>query len=198
MASEAKIERRTRTRNAARASILDAARRVAARDGARNLSLRATAAEAGFAPAALYGYFGSKDELLLALAADDLSAIARAMRAAAENGSAASPLAGASAVALDLLQHTETIVAASAALPPRAGTSEAERLFNGRMIAALTALADATGRSATSRDSQIDVVLLAAALTGLAVLARSGRLDALGFATDEIIARLDSRFTKPL
>ena len=53
--------------------ILDAARRVAARDGARELSLRSVAAEAGFAPAALYGYFASKDELLLALAADDLA-----------------------------------------------------------------------------------------------------------------------------
>jgi AcrR family transcriptional regulator len=198
IASEARIERRTRARNATRTAILDAARRVAARDGARNLSLRATAAEAGFAPAALYGYFGNKDELLLALAADDLSAIARAMRAAAEDGLAATPLAGASAAALSLLQHTETIVAASAALPPKAGTSEPERLFNGRMIGALNALAEATGRSAASRDSQLDVVLLAAALTGLAMLARSGRLEALGFDTPEIISRLDSRFTEAL
>ena len=58
---------------ASRSSILDAARRVAARDGARDLSLRAVAAEAGYAPAGLYGYFSGKDELLLALAADDLS-----------------------------------------------------------------------------------------------------------------------------
>lgn len=185
-------------RNATRGAILDAARRVAARDGARNLSLRATAAEAGFAPAALYGYFGNKDELLLALAADDLAAIARAMRVAAENGGAASPLAGASAAAFDLLQRTETIAAASLALPPRAGTSEPERHFNGRMITALKALADATGRSAASRESQIDVVLLAATLTGLAVLARSGRLDALGFASEEIIARLDARFAEAM
>ena len=196
--SAARDDRRARTRNATRSAILEAARRVAARDGARNLSLRATAAEAGFAPAALYGYFGNKDELLLALAADDLSAIARAMRLAAENGGAASPLAGASAAALELLRQTETIAAASSALPPRAGTSEPERLFNGRMITALNALADATGRSAASRDSQIDVVLLAASLTGLAVLARSGRLDALGFASDEIITRLDARFTEAL
>ena len=31
-------------------------------------------------------------------------------------------------------------------------------------------------------------------LAGLALLARSGRLGALGFSPDEIIARLDSRF----
>ena len=35
---------------------------------------------------------------------------------------------------------------------------------------------------------------VAAALTGLALLARSGRLDALGFTPAELIARLDGRF----
>ena len=72
-------ERRPREggKQASRVAILDAARRVAARDGARDLSLRGVAAEAGFAPAALYGYFRNKDELLLALAAEDLTQLAR-------------------------------------------------------------------------------------------------------------------------
>lgn len=193
------MERRARARSATRSAILDAARRVAAREGARNLSLRAAAAEAGFAPAALYGYFQNKDELLLALAADDLSAIARAMRAAAEQSDGTdSPLAAAAAAALALLEQTETIAAASQALPQKAGTSEPERLFNGRLIAALNALSQATGRSATNRSEQIDVVLLAASLTGLAVLARSGRLAALGFSSEEIVARLDTRFSRAL
>ena len=72
--------------------------------------------------------------------------------------------------------------------------NDAERLFNGRMIAALKALSDASGLPSNSRESQSDVVLVAAALTGLALLARSGRLSALGFTPDEIIARLDTRF----
>src|SRR5580704_4879260 len=135
--SPVRTERRAREHNATRASILEAARRVAARDGARDLSLRATAAEAGFAPAALYGYFRSKDELLLALAADDLGRLARVMREA--DGPS-----GASAAALALLRGTETIAAASAALAGARG-SEAERLFNGRLIAALKALSDASG-----------------------------------------------------
>jgi AcrR family transcriptional regulator len=198
MSGDPRIQRRLRARNATRSAILDAARRVAARDGARNLSLRAAAAEAGFAPAALYGYFQSKDEILLALAADDLLAIARAMRAAAENSGAESPLAAASSAALSLLQHTETIAAVSQALPQTAGTGEAERLFNGRLIAALTALSHATGRTAKSRTAQADIVLLAAALTGLAVFARSGRLGALGFSSEEVVARLDARFTEAM
>jgi AcrR family transcriptional regulator len=186
-------ERRQRdvSRAASRIAILDAARRVAAREGARDLSLRGVAAEAGFAPAALYGYFRNKDELLLALAADDLTALARAMRGA--GGPGAGGLAGAGAAALELLSRTETIAAASAALPGSGG-QDAERLFNGRLIAALKALSDAGGLPSNSRESQCDVVLVAAALAGLALLARSGRLEALGFTPEEMIARLDGRF----
>src|SRR3569623_152428 len=116
-------ERRRGGKQTGRTAILEAARRVAARDGARDLSLRGVAAEAGFTPAALYGYFRNKDELLLALAAEDLTQLARVMK-----GSGG--LAAAGAAALDLLHSAETMAAASAALAD--GTSdlnEAERLF---------------------------------------------------------------------
>src|SRR6201999_3541686 len=105
-------ERRPRdaTRQESRTAILDAARRVAARDGARDLSLRGVAAEAGFAPAALFGSFRNKDEILPALATDDLTALARVMRGASAG------LAGAGAAALELLRGAETMAAASAAL----------------------------------------------------------------------------------
>jgi len=185
-------ERRQRdaSRAASRNAILDAARRVAVREGARDLSLRGVAAEAGFAPAALYGYFRNKDELLLALATDDLTSLARAMRGTGG-------LVGAGTAALDILRGTETMAAASAALTgPHENNKvgDAERLFNGRLIAALKALSDACGMPSDSRQSQCDVVLVAAALAGMALLARSGRLEALGFSRDEIIARLDARF----
>ena len=188
-------ERRQRdaTRAASRTAILNAARKVATRDGARDLSLRGVAAEAGFAPAALYGYFQNKDELLLALAADDLTSLARAMRGAPHDGG----LTGAGTLVLDMLRGAETMAAASAALagPQDNGKlGDAERLFNGRLIAALKALSDASGMPSNSRESQCDVVLVAAALAGLALMARSGRLEALGFSREEIIARLDARF----
>jgi len=166
-----KTARRVRESKAAsRANILEAARRVATRDGARDLSLRGVAAEAGFAPAALYGYFRNKDELLLALAADDLSVLARTMREAGVSSSGG--LAGVSAAALSLLKGAETMAAASAALPGASG-GDAERLFNGRLIGALKALSDASGLPADSRESQCDIVLVAATLAGMALLARS-------------------------
>jgi AcrR family transcriptional regulator len=187
-------ERRARERGATRASILQAARRVAAREGARNLSLRSVAAEAGYAPAALYGYFTGKDDLLLALAAEDLASISRAMREAVKAGNGTGKLAAASAAALTLLCDNETMAAAQGALPATAGGGEAERLFNGRMIAALNVLSDAAGGPADNRESQCDVVLVASALAGLALLARSGRLSALGFQPEEILKRLDAHF----
>jgi hypothetical protein len=94
------------------------------------------------------------------------------------------------------LGSTETMAAASAALPRNGKGGDAERLFNGRMIAALKALSEASGLPSDNRQSQCDVVLVAASLTGLALFGRSGRLKALGFEPDEILARLNSRFGK--
>jgi AcrR family transcriptional regulator len=193
-----RAERRAREKSATRTDILTSARKVAAREGARNLSLRGVAAEAGFAPAALYGYFRNKDELLVALAADDLSGVAKAMRNAAHGAKDGAPFSAASRIALAFLRDTETLAAASAAFSPVGNASETERLFNGRLIAVLTALSEATGRKADSRTAQGDVVVLAAALAGLAMMARAGRLDALGFTAEELLTRLEKRFTNAL
>ncbi|MBV9045014.1 MAG: TetR family transcriptional regulator [Alphaproteobacteria bacterium] len=192
--AEQRTQRRAQAHAATRSSILDAARRVAARDGARELSLRGVAAEAGFAPAALYGYFAGKDDLLLALAADDLTMLARAMRDAVSGQPNDERLSAAATVALAALAESETIAAALTALPSGEAPNEAERLFNGRMIAALKVLSDASGSTVASREGQCDVVLAASAVAGLALLARSGRLEALGFSTDEILKRLEARF----
>src|SRR3979490_2085559 len=75
-----RVERRTRQRAANRSAILDAARRVAVGEGAGEISLRAVAGEAGYAPASVYEYFRNRAELVLALAADDLGSLARALR----------------------------------------------------------------------------------------------------------------------
>src|SRR4051812_37302933 len=195
-AEQNRTERRSRARRAARTEILQAARRVAERGGARNLSLRGVAAEAGFAPAALYVYFRNKDELMLALAAEDLSRIAQAMRAAAREHAPTSPFVAAASIALDLLARTETLAAASTIMGAGTNDSEIERLFNGRVITALTALSAAAGNHAQSRHKQADVVLLAATLAGLALLRRAGRLQALGFSAEEMVDRMEAHFSR--
>jgi len=193
--TEKRILRRAQAHASARSGILDAARRVAQKNGTRELSLRSVAAEAGFAPAALYGYFAGKDELLLALAADDLALLARAMREAATQPQGRGRLGAAASAAVQHLRAMQSLAAAAGSLSQRAGSTDAERLFNGRLIGALRTLADAAGNRLDSRERQSEAVLVAAAVAGLALLARSGRLDALGFSVDEILAQLDRHFT---
>jgi len=186
-----RVERRTRQRLANRGAIIDAARRVAAREGAAALSLRAVAAEAGYAPASVYEYFRNRAELVLALAAEDLSQVVRSLR---DSGGTQ---AGAARAMLESLKASGALPAAIATLESGDAPSEAERLFTGKLIAALTALSEAAARvTLTTRDDQADVVLLAASIVGLAVFARYGRLKALGFDEQQLIARLDRRFAK--
>lgn len=191
--TEQRVLRRAQAHASTRTGILDAARRVAARGGARELSLRSVAAEAGFAPAALYGYFSGKDELLLALAADDLAILSRAVREAALRASGTKTLSSAAAVALEKIRNMESLAAACG--PHSAGAGDAQRLFNGRLIAALKVLSDAAGNPADTRVGQCDAVLVGAAVAGLALMVRSGRLQALGFSADEIVERLERRFS---
>lgn len=190
-------ERREREHASARASILSAARTLAAREGAEALTLRGVAQEAGYAPAALYGYFRNRADLILALAADDLSRLARAVREAGRTSDGTARFAAAAEIALTELSDAETIAAAVAALDTGAPGSEAERAFNGRLIGALRALSEASGTTSENRTGQCDVLVFAAALAGLALLSRAGRLDALGFSRAELLERLGRLFAAP-
>lgn len=79
---------RPRDREQIRKAIIDAARRVAAREGTANFSLSLVADEARFAPGTVYGYFRTKGELLLSVFAEDLTSVAGAMRDMAQMESA--------------------------------------------------------------------------------------------------------------
>jgi AcrR family transcriptional regulator len=190
-----RVERRSRQRAANRTAILEAARRVAAREGAGALSLRAVAAEAGYAPASVYEYFRNRAELVLALAAEDMGGLARSLKEGAltrEAGTGALQLAA--RTVLEFLRTSGALPAAAATLHSGEAPAEAERLFNGKLIAVFTAFADAAGRTPKTREDQADVVLLAAAMTGLAVLARAGRLKTLGLEEGALLERLEKRF----
>jgi len=113
-----------------------------------------------------------------------------------ENESVESLVVGAAKAALDVMRLSGALPAAAATLEGADAPPEAERLFNGKLIAALTAFAEATGRGTLrTRDDQADVVLAAAAVTGLAVLARAGRLKTLGLDEGALLDRLEKRFT---
>lgn len=61
-------ERQGRDREAIRRAILDAARDLFVRDGYQNVSIRKIAERIEYSPAAIYGYFPSKDDIFFALA----------------------------------------------------------------------------------------------------------------------------------
>ena len=66
-------ERQERDREAVRRSILDAARELFVNEGYHNVSIRKIAERIEYSPAALYGYFPSKDDIFFALAEEGLS-----------------------------------------------------------------------------------------------------------------------------
>src|SRR4026207_303780 len=61
-------ERQERDREAVRRSILDAARELFVTEGYQKVSIRKVAERIEYSPAAIYGYFPSKDDIFFALA----------------------------------------------------------------------------------------------------------------------------------
>jgi AcrR family transcriptional regulator len=61
-------ERQEREREAVARAILDAARELFVAEGYQNVSIRKIAEKIEYSPAAIYGYFESKDDIFLALA----------------------------------------------------------------------------------------------------------------------------------
>src|SRR5205814_9710452 len=61
-------ERQERDRKAVRRAILDAARELFVHEGYQNVSIRKVAERIEYSPAAIYGYFASKDDIFFALA----------------------------------------------------------------------------------------------------------------------------------
>ena len=61
-------ERQERDREAVRRAILDAARELFVAEGFQNISIRKIAERIEYSPAAIYGYFPSKDDIFFALA----------------------------------------------------------------------------------------------------------------------------------
>src|SRR4051795_5226418 len=61
-------ERQERDREAVRRAILDAARDLFVTEGFQNVSIRKIAERIEYSPAAIYGYFPSKDDIFFALA----------------------------------------------------------------------------------------------------------------------------------
>jgi AcrR family transcriptional regulator len=76
-------ERHDRERTAVREAILHAARELFVTEGYRTVSMRKIAERIEYSPAAIYGYFASKDEIFYALAEEGFRMMREASRDAA-------------------------------------------------------------------------------------------------------------------
>lgn len=83
-AESPRVARRELRRERSRAEIIDAARRVIAREGIAGATLEAVATEVGLTKAALYYYYPSKDALFFELIYDAVEANARSVHDAVE------------------------------------------------------------------------------------------------------------------
>jgi AcrR family transcriptional regulator len=75
-------ERQERDREAVRRSILDAARELFVTEGYLNVSIRKIAERIEYSPAAIYGYFPSKDDIFFALAEEGFNLLHHPLEAA--------------------------------------------------------------------------------------------------------------------
>jgi AcrR family transcriptional regulator len=191
-AATASDKRRTALRDHKRKAILAAARRVCDAGGPEALTIRAVAAEAGYVPGAVYSYFAGIDELAIALTAEELGHLARRMREAAEKaGSPAEALAAAAQEALAATAGNAPHVRLAGRLMSAADLStDLDRAVTGRVIAVLETLGGPL-RAATGLRGEAahrEILCLAAFLIGLRVLEGTGRLAALGFPAESLLA----------
>jgi len=184
--------RREDLRDHKRKAILAAARRVCDEGGPEALTMRAVAAEAGYAPGAVYSYFSGIDELAIALTAEELGHLARRMREAAEK--AGSPAAALEAAAKEALKATAGnaphVRLAGRLMSAQALPADLDRAVTGRLIAILETLGGPL-RAATGLEGEAahrEILCLAALLIGLRVLEGAGRLAPLGYSAEGLLA----------
>jgi AcrR family transcriptional regulator len=199
--SDPKSERLAATHDFKRKAILRAARAVFAREGIGGLTIRAVAAEAGYAAGAVYSYFASKDEIAAQLIAEDLASLAKRLKDADApmiNIDATRRLGRLAAETFRALTaQSDLLLLAGDALSNEALPIDVDRMLNGRLIAALMALGGPiqAGDNA-SEETRLSTVATAALVLGTAMLDRSGRLSVLGVTPDELLTHAVERLCK--
>ncbi len=187
MAESKASERRRAVQDFKRAAILEAAREVFAGEGVDGATVRAIAAQAGYSPGALYAYFPSKEDIQAELVANAFAELAGVLRGAGSGG-----LVALARAYVDFFAERPDLFRLLMALRQSAGDglgTATARQLNGRVIGALRHFAAAfEAQGAGPDETNRRTLALHGQLNGLLQLAVSGRLDALGFRLDELVA----------
>lgn len=178
-----KEERREAAHAYKRAEILAAAKRVMERVGAKGLTIRAVASEAGYVPGAVYFYFDSKSAILADLAVHELGGLTRELKSSSSKDAAdlASRAADAFATAHNILElDTEKRVSPGS-----------ERALMGRLISLFQTVSEPLAlEDLPPEQAQARALALSATSIGLATLARTGRLQKLGVTSGAVLREL--------
>ena len=151
-----------------RSEILTAARKVLARDGARGMTIRAVAAEAGYVAGAVYFYFDSKAAIIGELAVHELSQLTKQIRNEPSRDAAERAAAAATAFAA---AHTLFTLDTEDELD--AGN---DRALTGRLISLFQTLSEPLELSdLPPKQANARALGFSAAAIGLATLARASR-----------------------
>jgi len=143
-----------------RRQILDGARRCFARDGFQAASMQDVFAETGLSAGAVYRYFSSKEEIVLAIASDSVAEVAAALAAAAEHDPPLAPedVLGAVFEALERLDSEQGIARLALQVWAEAARSPALAARLGQRIAeARSQLAAAVSRQQRAGALPVDV-----------------------------------------
>lgn len=166
--------------------ILDAARRVFERDGAKGLTMRAIASEAGYAAGAVYFYFDSRAAIMAELAIGELTQMTKDLKGAPTRDAAERATAAARALA-----QAESLFQIDAAEATEAGS---DRQITGKLIGLFQAVAEPLDLDSLGGiEANKRALAFAAAVMGLAQLERSGWLDKLGLSSEDTLNTLAQR-----
>lgn len=178
-----KEERREAAHAYKRAEILSAAKRVMARTGAKGLTIRAVASEAGYVPGAVYFYFDSKSAILADLAVHELGGLTKELRSS--NSKDAADLASRAA---DAFATAHNILELDTGKRVNAGS---ERALMGRLISLFQTVSEPLNlEDLPPEQAQARALALSATSIGLATLARTGRLQKLGVTSGAVLREL--------
>lgn len=187
-----------------RALILDAARDVFAQEGLEGASLRAIAMRAGYAPAALYFHFDSKEAIYAEVLRGSLAALGDQVGQAVSG--AAKPTARLRAAAMAFFQfYAENpgdldlgFYLFRGGMKPKGLGHERDEDLNRALASALHPIAEAaTELGASDTDSEHLVVDTFAHATGLLLLLHTGRIRMFdASAVDRMEAYVDERVAR--
>jgi AcrR family transcriptional regulator len=190
-----KAGRREAVRAFKREAILQAARKIFARDGLEGATLRAIAAEAGIAVGTVYLHYPAKESLYAEMLAGSLADLQKHLRDAVAKVAAGDELmAGALAFYDFYRQRPDDLYLGlylGQGFRPAGLTPELDRLLNGRLIQCYTVLSDAMRRIAPLNAEMLraETVSLAAVTGGALMLETTGRLKILGDTGEAVVRR---------